>query len=254
MKSLRFVCCFPVPVFAAFLLLLLAAHSATPAHARSNGFAGTAEFLVAEPPCPTKTKIYMVAGGPYVTEPFTLGASANMNEYCNNVYHTICSGKIYFYVWDEGGWNDLGAGTYAGECAWQLQTTALPIGTHRLKAVYTDDQDGFSPSSALSSVDVQEWPTTTSLTSTPNPSNYKQDVIFTATVTPNQDAPTAPTGKIRFANGGKTLAAVTVNSNGVATLTTKYLPVGTDSITAEYIGDGDNASSTSAAWSQVVNP
>lgn len=212
--------------------------------AKSNSNYGT--------PCPSKTKIYEVSGGPYITEPFNLGATANMNEYCHNVYHDICTGKIFFYLWDDGGWNSLGPGTYQGNCAWQLTTTALPVGNHRLKAIYTEDQDGFGPSSALSSVDVETWPTNTTLTSSPNPSSYKEDVTFTATAVPNQNAPTMPTGKIKFLNGAETLGAVVVNSNGVATLTTKRLPVGTDSITAEYLGDGDNAPSA-ATLSQVVN-
>jgi hypothetical protein len=133
-----------------------------------------------------------------------------------------------------------------------LTTTALPVGNHRLKATYTEDQDGFGPSSALSYVDVETWPTNTTLTSSPNPSSYKEDVTFTATAVPNQNAPTIPTGKIKFSNGGQTLGTAVVNSNGVATLTTKRLPVGSDSITAEYLGDGDNAPSA-ATLSQVVN-
>jgi hypothetical protein len=79
-------------------------------------------------------------------------------------------------------------------------------------------------------------------------------VTFTATAVPNENAPTTPTGKIKFVNGTETLGTAVVNSNGVATFVTQHLPVGTDSITAEYLGDGDNASSTSAALSQVVNP
>ncbi|MGO8985922.1 MAG: FG-GAP-like repeat-containing protein [Terriglobales bacterium] len=205
------------------------------------------------PLCPSQTKFYEADGGPYVTESFTLGARANMNEYCHNVYHAICTGQMYFYLWEDGKWNSLGTGTYVQECAWQLQTTTLPTGTHRLKAIYTADQEGFGPSSALSSVDVEKWPTTASLTSSPNPSTDKQDVTFTVTVVPNQYAPTTPTGKVRFVSGATTLGSAAVNPSGVATFVTRYLPEGTDTITAEYLGDSDNASST-AAVSQVVNP
>lgn len=48
------------------------------------------------------------------------------------------------------------------------------------------------------------------------------------------------------------MGTAVVNSSGIATFTTKHLPVGTDSITAEYLGDGDNALSA-ATLSQVVN-
>jgi hypothetical protein len=43
-------------------------------------------------------------------------------------------------------------------------------------------------------------------------------------------------------------------SSGVATYTTTTLPAGTDSITAGYGGSSTDASSTSTALSQVVNP
>ncbi len=204
--------------------------------------------------CPSKTQAFIEGGGPYVTEPLTLGATANMDEYCHDVYHAICTGQMFFYVWSDGVWTELGTGTHVQECAWELQTTSLTAGMRRIKAIYTADQWGFGPSSALTSVDVEKWPTTTTLASTPNPSTDKQDVTFTATAVPNQYAPTMPTGKMKFVSGGTTLGAVMVNSNGVATFVTKYLPIGTDSVTAEYLGDADNAFSTSAALSQVVNP
>jgi hypothetical protein len=177
-----------------------------------------------------------------------------MDMYCHNVFHYICQGQMYFYLWNDGAWNELGAGTPVQQCAWEYQTSSLTAGTHRIKALYTADPNGFGPSSAITSVEVDEWPTTTTLSSTPNPSADKQDVAFTATAVPNQYAPTTPSGKIKFLNGTETLGAVVVNSNGVAAFTTKRLPVGTDSITAEYLGDADNASSVSAALSQVVNP
>ena len=103
-------------------------------------------------------------------------------------------------------------------------------------------------------VEILKWPTTTTVTSTPNPSTYKQQVTFTAMALPNQDAPTTPTGKIKFVSGGTTLGIALLFSNGVATLTTKHLPVGTDLVTAEYLGDADNAPSESASLSQVVDP
>lgn len=207
-----------------------------------------------QPPCPSTTKVFINSGDQYVTDPLSLGATANMNEYCHDVYHTICSGQMFFYVWSDGAWNELGTGTYQQLCFWTLQTSALTAGTHRIKAIYTDDQDGFGPSSALMWVEISKWPTTTTVTSAPNPSNYKQQVTFTATAIPNPDAPTTPTGKVKFVSGTTTLGTALLDSNGVATLTTKHLPVGTDSVTAEYLGDADNAPSLSAVLSQVVDP
>ncbi|MGA9355274.1 MAG: FG-GAP-like repeat-containing protein [Terriglobales bacterium] len=203
--------------------------------------------------CPSKTKAFPDGGGPYITETFVLGASANMNEYCHNVFHYICQGQMNFYLFSNGAWNLLGPGTWVEECAWEYDISTLPAGKNRFKAVYNGDPNGFGPSSGLSSEYVEKWPTTATLTSTPNPSSNGQDVTFTASAIADPDSGLIPTGKMRFFNGTKSLGAVMVDSNGNATLITKRLPSGQDSITAEYLGDADNAGSTSSPYIQVVN-
>jgi hypothetical protein len=204
-------------------------------------------------PCPSTTKAFPDGGGPYVTETFVLGATANMNEYCHNVFHYICLGQMDFYLFSNGAWNLLGPGTWVEECAWEYDISTLTAGNHRFKAVYNADPNGYGPSSGLSSVDVEKWPTTTTLSSSLNPSSAEQDVTFTATAVPDPDSLLVPTGKIRFLNGTRPLGTVVVDGNGNAALVTKRLPAGQDSITAEYLGDADNASSTSPPLIQVVN-
>lgn len=266
MKSLR------LALFAALTFAVLLTPASAQSHPQPDASATASQSSIAPPPevaqstvpqldqadyehpCPSKTKWYEDDGGPYVTEPFTLGATANMSEYCHNVYHDICTGEMLFYVYSKGAWNELGADTHAGECAWQLTTSAFSAGNQRLKAVYTDDQDGFGSSSALVTLNVQKWPTTTTLTSSQDPSIYKQDVTFTATAVPDPNAPATPTGKIKFSDGSKVLGTVVVDANGIATLTTQNLPAGMDPITAQYLGDSDNAASTSPVLIQVVNP
>jgi hypothetical protein len=91
-------------------------------------------------------------------------------------------------------------------------------------------------------------PTTTTLTSNPNPSQFGQSVTFTAHITGTGGA---PTGKVRFLDGttGIGMAALT---GGDATLSRSKLAVGTHSITAQYQGDTANAKSTSNAVNQLV--
>jgi hypothetical protein len=91
----------------------------------------------------------------------------------------------------------------------------------------------------------------TSLTSSLNPSNHGQAVTLTATVA--SPGPILPTGKVKFMNDAKSIGSATL-SGGVATLTTKKLPVGTLSIIATYQGDSQSAKSTSSVLIQVVNP
>lgn len=91
--------------------------------------------------------------------------------------------------------------------------------------------------------------TTTNLTSSLNPSKFGQTVTFTATVTPS--GPDAVSGRVRFWDGTKSLGAGNVNG-GVATLTKSTLPIGTHSITAQYLGDSSDGKSTSSAVEQTV--
>jgi hypothetical protein len=95
------------------------------------------------------------------------------------------------------------------------------------------------------------FPTTTSLSSAPNPSVEGQAVTFTVTVTTGSSY--MPTGKVTIKTGRKTLASVKL-TNGTAQLTRKNLPVGSLSVTATYEGDTNLAKSTSPAVIQVVNP
>jgi Bacterial Ig-like domain (group 3)/FG-GAP-like repeat len=89
------------------------------------------------------------------------------------------------------------------------------------------------------------------LVSNLNPSLQGQPVTFTATVS-SPVKPLIPTGKIIFKKGGTKLAEVEL-SNGVATYTTDTLPVGSDSISADYF-PGPDWYKTQASITQVVNP
>ncbi len=91
--------------------------------------------------------------------------------------------------------------------------------------------------------------TTTALISSANPSSYAQPVTFTATLTPQGWG--LPTGSVGFEVDGSFLAYAPVSGNGVATLTTPTLAVGTRSITATYYGD-QNFGPSSAGLQQVV--
>src|SRR5436189_8151 len=73
--------------------------------------------------------------------------------------------------------------------------------------------------------------TTTTVTSSLNPSDFGQNVTFTATVT----GVATPTGTVQFKDNGNNLgAAVTLNASGVVQLTTSTLTAGTHTITAVY--------------------
>ncbi len=110
-------------------------------------------------------------------------------------------------------------------------------------------QTGEGPSNIYSTVSTE--PTTSTLTSAPNPSELDQSVTFTATVTSSAGPP--PDGEtVSFVQGKKLLGTGTLSS-GSATFTTSTLTKGTHSVTADYPGDSNFASSKSKPVKQVVN-
>jgi len=126
-------------------------------------------------------------------------------------------------------------------------TSALSAKTHIVKATYLGDAT-FKPSTGAVTQVVNKYPTTTSLSSSPNPANSGQRVTFTATVT--STGPVA-TGKVKFLDGATSLGTTKL-SGGVAKLSRSTLGVGTHPITAQYLGDAASAKSTSAVVNQVV--
>ena len=93
-------------------------------------------------------------------------------------------------------------------------------------------------------------PTTCNLTSAPNPSGPGTNVTFTATVDGAPPLAEKPTGDVVFSVGAvpfSTNALVT----GVAVASTASLPVGTNAIQAQYVGDG-NFLTSSGNLDQVV--
>jgi hypothetical protein len=94
-------------------------------------------------------------------------------------------------------------------------------------------------------------PTTTTLSSSLNPSVYRQAVTFTANVTSNIGTP--PDGEtVAFMEGTTSLGTGTL-SGGSASFTTSALLVGTQRITAQFGGDSSFSMSTSAVTKQVVD-
>jgi large repetitive protein len=128
-------------------------------------------------------------------------------------------------------------------------TSAIPGGTHVVKAIYAGDSTFASSTGTLTQV-VDKYATTTALVSSLNPSVHGQEVTFTATVSSSGPA---PTGNVRFRDGTTTLGSVALSGNE-ASLTRSTLAAGSHSIVAEYVGNGASATSTSTAVNQVVNP
>ncbi|MGO4831119.1 Ig-like domain repeat protein, partial [Rhizobiaceae sp. 2RAB30] len=94
-------------------------------------------------------------------------------------------------------------------------------------------------------------PTTTTLASSPNPSNDGQQVTFTATVAPSSGSGT-PTGNVVFTIDGSAQAPVALDGTGKALLQSAALTPGNHTISARYAGSAEFLASSSPVLTQTV--
>ena len=137
-----------------------------------------------------------------------------------------------------------------------ITDSALSSGSHTVTASYSGDSNFGTSSGFLNSNQVvNQASTTTTLSSSPNPSNLGQTVTFTATVMWNGINSVLPTGTVQFAVDGIAFGFPAAISAGKATITDSALSVGTHTITASYSGDSNFAmSSGTLSGAETVNP
>ena len=151
------------------------------------------------------------------------------------------TGTVTFYY----GTTPLGAGALNGSGVATLGTTALPVGTGSVSAVYGGSKSFTGSTSPTVKITITSvlGATTTTL-SAPSSASSGAAVALMATVSA---ASGSPTGTITFYNGTSVLGTGTLNNSDVATVSTTALPVGVDSVTAVYAGAGAFGGSTSGA-------
>lgn len=132
--------------------------------------------------------------------------------------------------------NSSGIATYVN--------TTLTAGTHNIAAVYQGDSNYASSTSIqIITETIQQSPTHTALTASTTNSIASRPITLTATVTA---LGAIPTGTVSFMNGNVLIGTATLNQ-GVASVVTSSLPVGTNNVIAIYNGDSNNTGSTSPA-------
>jgi len=148
------------------------------------------------------------------------------------------------------GASSLGTGTLDSSGMATLTTASLAVGGHSITASYGGDTN-FNPSSSSAlSQTVNKSATMVTAISSANPSVFGQAVTFTATVSSPAGI---PTGTVTFLDGATSLGTGTLDSSGMATLTTASLAVGAHSITTSYGGDTNFNPSNSSPLAQTVN-
>ena len=130
-----------------------------------------------------------------------------------------------------------------------LSVSSLNVGIHTLNASYSGNANYVTSASAPISETLVPATTSTALTTSLTPSIAGAPVTLTASVTGSGGI---PTGTVTFLSGATTLGIGTLNSKGVATITTLSLAVGQDTLTAVYGGDARDNGSTSAGLVQTI--
>jgi len=190
---------------------------------------------------PTQTQLSASYNPSLVGQPALFKALVNANS------GATPTGTVQFF----NGGTLIGTSALSGGEA-ELTTSSLPAGNLSISAAYSGNNSAAdAPSKSAVVTQLVQIPTTTVLNSSSSTSSYGQKVIFTATVS---GTGVTPMGVVTFMSGGTVLGNAPVY-NGVATLATVSLALGSDSITASYSGDASvfELPSTSVPLSQTVN-
>ena len=134
----------------------------------------------------------------------------------------------------------------------------LPLGSgvHQVDASYSGDSIYVGSVSSLVPLTAAPVPTTLALSSSPASATLAgQPITLTATLSPytvtGPPSTTTNGETVTFYNGGTSIGTGTLN-NGVATLTTTSLPVGSESLQAVYSGDSNYKQSSSNTLTVTV--
>ncbi len=176
----------------------------------------------------------------------SLGQSVTFTYTLPTVNGIVPTGMVTFY----NGTTAIGTGSVNGSGIATLTTGALPVGTDTVTAVYSGDNDYNSTTSNPIAMTVSKDSGVAVLTTSNATPSAGQSVTLTDTLPVANGI--SPTGTVVFYSGSTALGTGTINSSGVATLATTALPVGTDSVTAVYGGDGNYGNGTSNAVTQIV--
>ncbi len=189
----------------------------------------------------TTTRLSSSAGTTNPGQPVTFTATVSTRT------SPVTTGTVSF----EQGGNVLATVPVNSSGTSAFTTTALPLGTTSITAVYNGATAILGSTSPSVAQAVVPYTTATTLSSSANPSRTGQPVTLIATVT--ADGMPVTTGTVAFTRGNNLLGTAALGANGTASLTTSSLPVGQGRIQAVYYGTTDYLSSASPALVQAVD-
>jgi hypothetical protein len=206
----------------------------------TSGISGCAGFFFGPS---TKTTLTTSASNAAYGTSITLTATVAPADSAALESVGVATGTVTFY----DGTTALGTGTLSSGIA-TLAVSDLAVGSHSVYVIYGGDTNYNESQSADSTISISSTltATTTTLTASASSAAYGSAVTLTATISVS-----VATGTANFYVGTTLLGSGTL-VNGVATLNTVALPVGTDVVIATYGGDSSYASSTSGGVSITV--
>jgi len=231
----------------------------TPSTAPYPCSASTFTFLVGELYLSTATSTSLstvtVPGPGTVTLNAMLQPAMSQVTYANSAGTAALTAPVQFYE----GSNMVGTATLGGNgTIASLTLTGVAAGTHTYTAQYPGDSNYAAYSFGSVSVTVSPYSsaTTAVLAVSPSPVQAGSTATLTATITGAQNN-AVPTGAISFLDGTTVIAsgAVAAASSGATASATSSVTLnglGTHSLTAQYMGDSNNAASTTAPVAVTV--
>ena len=191
---------------------------------------------------------------------YTVGDSIGMTATLSPAtYEGVSSdGSTVLFSYSNGvGGEQGGSGQVAGTLSGGVAATSansLPAGVYSVQATFAATTSFASATSPTVTVTVNKATPTISLTSSANPAAAGASVTITATVAYQFPAQALQqTETVTFYDGATPLGTEpVVLGQSTATLVTSTLSAGSHSITAQYSGDIDNLSATSAPLNQVI--
>jgi subtilase family serine protease len=201
-------------------------------------------------------------GGTSASTPVTAGIVALLNQYLGATGLGNINPQLYAIAPQVGPIVQITTGDNTMYCSPATpvgQPAALQCPVSGVFGFTTTDFDtntGYNMATGLGVLDVDlfavAWSASRSATTTglvPSASSVYQGQPITLTATV---APATATGSVSFLSGTTIVGTQAVGAGGVAVLTNPVLPIGTDSVTAQYNGDGYNMPSTSTPVSTIT--
>ncbi len=135
-----------------------------------------------------------------------------------------------------------------------FSTTSLTAGAHSITVTYAGDSTHTSARDSVQQQVTDGYPTSTAITSLPNPAASGQTVTFAVDVSGSFSSG-APTGSVTLSEGSTVLGTQPLTSSGATASSTSFsistLSLGSHTITATYVPTGVFVAS-SASLNQVI--